>query len=155
MEKKQVFLQSFNVPKCIAIGLSIVEGLFSLLFYCESGINEYAVKKNLADVFGASLLLLELGCLRYVVLLYHLGMLCVFMRKSKSFVYGAECEIYLSCYNLFLQFLYYIRRNKQLRENVESMLFCCALERSNSPYIESILQPCISKDLKGVFTMWV
>ena len=155
MEKKQVFLQSFNIPKCIAVGLSIVEGLFSLLFYCDSGINEYAVQKTLADAFGGSLLLLELGCLRHVVLLYHLGMLCVFMRTSKSFVYGAECEVYLSFYNLFLQFLYYIRRNKPLRENVESVLFCCALERSNSPYIESILQPYVSKDLKGVFTMWV
>ena len=64
----------------------IMEGLFSLLFYCESGINEYAVQKTLTDVFGASRLLLELGCLRYVVLLYHLRMFRVFMRISKSFV---------------------------------------------------------------------
>ena len=41
----------------------MVKGLFSLLFYCESGINQYAVEKTLTDVFGVSLLLLELGCL--------------------------------------------------------------------------------------------
>ena len=51
------------------------EVLFSLLFHCESGINQYAVQKTLTDVFGEILLLLELGCLRYVVLLYHLRML--------------------------------------------------------------------------------
>ena len=28
---KQVFLQTFNLPKCIIVGLSKVEGLFSLL----------------------------------------------------------------------------------------------------------------------------
>ena len=44
LEKKQVFLPSFNVPKCIVVGLSMVEGLFSLLFYCESGINQYVVQ---------------------------------------------------------------------------------------------------------------
>ena len=52
-----------------------MEGLFSLLFYCESGINEYAVPKTLTDVFGASLLLLELVCLEYIVIPYHLRML--------------------------------------------------------------------------------
>ena len=31
-EKKQVFLQSFNIPKCIVVGLLMVDGLFSLLF---------------------------------------------------------------------------------------------------------------------------
>ena len=155
MEKKQVFLQSFNVSKCIVVGLSMVEGqkqppevfckkrcslkfrkfhrktlkflfskvaglrpatlikkrlqhscfpmefakflrtpilknisgrlllkgLFSLLFYCENGINQYAVQKILTDVFGTSLLLLELGCLRYVLILYHLRMLRVYENK--------------------------------------------------------------------------
>ena len=58
------------------------QGLFSFLFNCESGINQYAVQKTLTDDFGASLLLLELGCLRYVVLPYHLRMLLrVFMRR--------------------------------------------------------------------------
>ena len=87
VERKQVFLQSFNIPKCIVIDLLMVDGLFSFLFYHESGINQYAVQKTSTDVFGASLLLLELGCLRYVVLPYHLRMLFrVFMRISKSFV---------------------------------------------------------------------
>ena len=30
----------------------MVEGLFSLLFYCENGINQYAVAKTLTYVFG-------------------------------------------------------------------------------------------------------
>ena len=64
----------------------MVEGLFSLLFYCEIGINQYALEKTLTDVFGASLLLFELGCFRFVVLVYHLRMLQVLMRISKSFV---------------------------------------------------------------------
>ena len=64
----------------------MVEGLSSLLFCSESGINQYAVQKTLTDVFGVSLLLLELGCPRCVVLLYHLRMLRVFMRISKSLV---------------------------------------------------------------------
>ena len=54
--------------KCVVVGLSIIEGLFNFLFYCKSGINQYAVQKTLTDDFGASLLLLELGCPRYVVL---------------------------------------------------------------------------------------
>ena len=38
--KKSSFLQSlFNKPKCIVVGLLMGEGLFSLLFYCESVIN--------------------------------------------------------------------------------------------------------------------
>ena len=51
MEKKQVFFQSFNISKCIVVGFSMMEGLFSFLFYCENGINNYAVGKTLADVF--------------------------------------------------------------------------------------------------------
>ena len=77
----QVFLQSLNWPKCIVVGLSIVDGLFSLLFYCESGVNKYTEQKTLADVFGVSLLLLELSCFRKIVLPYHLRMLHVFMRR--------------------------------------------------------------------------
>ena len=65
MEKKQVFLQSFDIPKSAVVGLSMVEGLFSLLFYCESGINQYAIQKILTDVSGASLLLLDLDTLYY------------------------------------------------------------------------------------------
>ena len=39
-KKKQVFLQSFNLSKCIVVRLWMVEELFSLLFYCESCITE-------------------------------------------------------------------------------------------------------------------
>ena len=49
----------------------MVEGLFSLLFCCGSGINQNAGQKTLTDVFGASLLLLELCCFRIIVVLYH------------------------------------------------------------------------------------
>ena len=57
----------------------MVEGLFSFLFYCESGINQYGVQKTLTGVFVASLLLLlELGFLRHVVLPYDLRMLLRF-----------------------------------------------------------------------------
>ena len=60
----------------------MVDGLFSLLFYCENGISQYAVQKSLTDAFGASLLLLEVGYFRYVVLPYHLRMLLrIFMRR--------------------------------------------------------------------------
>ena len=39
------------------------EGLLSLLFYCESDINQYAGEKTLRNNFGASVLLLEVGML--------------------------------------------------------------------------------------------
>ena len=52
VEKKQVFLQYLIYPKKIVVGLSMVEGLCSLLFYCESGINQYAVPKSFTDGFG-------------------------------------------------------------------------------------------------------
>ena len=38
---------------------------------------------------------------------------------------------------------------------VVSMLFCGALERSNNPYIESIVEPCVSKNQKEIFAMRV
>ena len=47
-----------------------MEWLFSSLFSCESGINQYAVQKTLTDVSGANLLLLELSCFRNIVLSY-------------------------------------------------------------------------------------
>ena len=61
-------------------------------------------------------------------------------------------EIYLSCYNLFLQFLYWQRRNNSLK-TLLYMLSCGALEWSNNPYIESIVEPCVSKNEKGIFAM--
>ena len=63
-------------------------------------------------------------------------------------------EIYISCYNLFLLFLYYRRGNKQLK-TVVSMLSCGALERSNNPYIELIVGPWFSKNQKEIFVVWV
>ena len=60
----------------------MVEGLFSLLFYNDSSINQYAVQKTLKYVFGESLVLLELGCLRYVVLAYHLRIELKILRKN-------------------------------------------------------------------------
>ena len=72
---KQVFLQSFNLPKYLVAALLTLEVLFSLLFYCESGINQYPWQITLADAFGASLLLLEYSCFRNIILSYHLRML--------------------------------------------------------------------------------
>ena len=86
--------------KCIVAGWPVVEGVFSFLFYCENGINQYALQKTLTHDFAASLLLLELGCLRYVVLPYHLRMfLHVFYEnitsfKSNSFFIILFCTVY-------------------------------------------------------------
>ena len=35
------------------------------------------------------------------------------------------------------------------------MLYCGALERSNNPYIESIMGPYFSKNQKEIFAVWV
>ena len=35
------------------------------------------------------------------------------------------------------------------------MLFCGGVERSNNPYIGSIVEPCVSKDQKEIFATWV
>ena len=69
--EKKVFLQSINVLKCLVVALSMVNGLFSLLFDCDSAINML----YRTDIFGASLLLLELGCRRQVVMPYYLRIL--------------------------------------------------------------------------------
>ena len=68
---------------------------------------------------------------------------------SISFVSGAEYEIYVSCYNVFLQFLYYRVRNKRLGKTIVSMLPCRALERGNNPYIESMWNLVLPKIRKG------
>ena len=124
VEKKQAFLQSFNIPKCIVVGLSVVVGLFSLLFYCESGINQYTVQKTLTDVFGSNLLLIQLGCHRYVVLQYHFRILRVFMRIIKVLFWG------LSVKYIFLVITYfcssYITEKKI--NDLENLLFLCYLE---------------------------
>ena len=35
------------------------------------------------------------------------------------------------------------------------MLPCGALDRSSNLYIEWVVEPCVSKNQKGVFSMWV
>ena len=35
------------------------------------------------------------------------------------------------------------------------MLSFGALERSNNPYVESFVEPCVSENQKEIFTMWV
>ena len=70
-EKTSFFCNSLIHPciyLCRVVGLPMVEGIFSLLFYCESGINQYDVQKSLTDVSRGSLLLLNIVCLRYIVL---------------------------------------------------------------------------------------
>ena len=52
-----------------------------------------------------------------------------------------------------MQFSYYRKRNKRLK-TVVSMLPCGAPERSNNPYIESIVGPCFSNNQKEIFTVW-
>ena len=59
-------------------------------------------------------------------------------QKSRSFVWGAEWNISF-CYNLFLQFLYYRKRNNRLKTGV-SMLSYSVLERSNNPYIRKVFK---------------
>ena len=38
---------------------------------------------------------------------------------------------------------------------VVSMQSCDAIERSNNSYIESIVEPSVSQNQKGIFAMWV
>ena len=40
-------------------------------------------------------------------------------------------------------------------KTVKSMLSCGALKRSNNPYIESIVELCVSKNQKEIFAMLV
>ena len=62
-------MQPFNLPKCVVAALLIEKEIFNMLFYCKSGINQYAGQKTLTDVFRA-------------VLPYHLGMLLhVFIKR--------------------------------------------------------------------------
>ena len=72
---------------------------------------------------------------------------CFYENKYKSCLGSWLWNIYLSWYNWFLQFLYYRRRNKWLRETFLSMVSCGALERSNNPYVDSTV--------KGIFVRWV
>ena len=75
----------------------MVEGLFSLLFQCESSNNQYAGQKTLTNVLRASLLLLKLGCFRNIALPYHLRMLLrVFTRRYhllSKIIYLVFCSL--------------------------------------------------------------
>ena len=79
------------------------------------------------------------------------------VQKKVRVLFRGLIEIYLSCCNLFLQFLYYREEiNDFYLCTVVCMLYCGdALERSNNPYIESIMEPCVSKNQKEIFVMWV
>ena len=35
------------------------------------------------------------------------------------------------------------------------MLSCDALKRSNNPYIEQIVEPCVSKNQKEILAIWI
>ena len=78
-KKSQIFLQPFNLLKCIVVGLLMRDGGggggYLACYFTESGINQYVGQETLTDVFGASLLLLERSCFRNIVLPYHLRML--------------------------------------------------------------------------------
>ena len=74
-EVKASFLAIVNLPKCVVAVLLMKEGLFSLLFYCESGTNQYAGQKIITDNVGASLLLLEFNSFKNIVLSCNLKMI--------------------------------------------------------------------------------
>ena len=62
---------------------------------------------------------------------------------SKSFVQGDECENVFATTYLCSSYI------------TEEMLSCGALKRSSNSYIELIVEPCVSKNQKGIFTMSV
>ena len=45
-------MQSFNLPKYVVAALLMMERLFSVLVYCESGINQYTRQKILTMFLG-------------------------------------------------------------------------------------------------------
>ena len=78
-------------------------------------------------------------------------MVGVVAKKVKNLFRGL-IEIYISCNNLFLQFLYY-------REEINNLkrLYLCYLVvlLREVTYIEPIVEPCVSKNQKEIFGMWV
>ena len=72
-------------------------------------------------------------------------------QKSKI-LFRVLIEIYISCNNLFLQFLYYRGEINNLKR-----LYLCYLVvlLREVTYIEPIVEPCISKNQKEIFGMWV
>ena len=76
-ELKPRFLAIFNLPKYLVAVLLMVEGLFSLLFYSESDINQNTGQITL----GLSLWLFELSWFKNIALPFHLRMIpCDFVR---------------------------------------------------------------------------
>ena len=72
-------------------------------------------------------------------------------KKQKCF---SEGLVKYSCYNLLLQFFYTEEEISNL-EAVVPMLSCGALERSNNPYIKSIVEPSVLKNQKEILGMWI
>ena len=74
---------------------------------------------------------------------------------SISFLLGNECEIYLSCFNVFLQFLYYRLRITDL----EKLLYLCYLVvplREVTIHLKNrVWNLVFQKNQKGIFAMWV
>ena len=74
---------------------------------------------------------------------------------SISFLLGNECEIYLSCFNVFLQFLHYRLRITDL----EKLLYLCYLVvplREVTIHLKNrVWNLVFQKNQKGIFAMWV
>ena len=71
-------------------------------------------------------------------------------RVSKSFVQGAECEIFLAMTYFCSSYI-----TEEEINDIEKLLYLCYLVvlLSNNPCIESIMKPCVSKNQKGIFAM--
>ena len=54
-----------------------------------------------------------------------------------------------------MQFLCYRKKKKNDLEKLLYLCYLLALEKSNSMYIASIVEPCVSKNQNKIFTMWV
>ena len=74
------------------------------------------------------------------------------VRQSKKCFLGELSKIYLSCYNLFLQFLIY---TVEEMNDLETVVSCGALERSNNLNIKRITELNIFQNQKEIVAMWV
>ena len=74
--------------------------------------------------------------------------------QSKTLVQRAVCNMYFSLLLLFAVLLYTEEEISDL-QSIVSMLLCRALERSNNPYLEPIMEPGVSKDQKEFLSMCV
>ena len=62
--------------------------------------------------------------------------------------------MYFSLLLLFAVLLYTEEEISDL-QSIVAMLLCRALERSNNPYLEPIMEPGVSKDQKEILSMCV